>query len=52
MLLSLLAGGVGITLTGANHMILLEPSWNPQNECQVFDRIHRIGQKKPVQIYK
>lgn len=52
MMLSLVAGGVGLNLTGANHLILLDPHWNPQLESQAFDRVYRVGQKKNVQIYK
>lgn len=52
MLLSLVAGGVGLNLTGANHLILVDPHWNPQLESQAFDRIYRVGQSKPVKIYK
>lgn len=52
MLLSLGAGGVGLNLVGANHMILVEPHWNPQLEAQACDRLYRLGQEKPVTIYK
>merc|ERR1719221_48296 len=52
MLLSLKAGGVGLNLTAANHLLLLDPAWNPASEWQCFDRIHRLGQKKEVTIYK
>ena len=52
MLLSLRAGGVGLNLTTANHLLLLDPAWNPASEWQCFDRIHRLGQTKPVFIYK
>lgn len=51
MLLSLCAGGVGLNLCGANHLLLLDPHWNPQLEEQARDRIYRVGQKKPVHIY-
>jgi len=50
LLLSITAGGVGLNLTGANHMIFMEPHWNPQIERQCQDRIHRFGQTKPVFI--
>ena len=50
MLLSLKAGGVGITLTAADHVFLLDPWWNPAAEAQAADRAHRIGQDKPVMI--
>jgi transcription termination factor 2 len=52
MLLSLRAGGVGLNLTGANHLIQIDPHWNPFVEDQAHDRIHRIGQNKTVYIYK
>ncbi|XP_037045784.1 transcription termination factor 2 isoform X2 [Bradysia coprophila] len=52
MLLSLTAGGVGLNLVGANHLFFIDPHWNPQLESQAQDRIYRIGQKKPVTIYK
>ena len=52
MLLSLKAGGVGLNLTAANHLLLLDPAWNPASEWQCFDRTHRLGQKKDVIIYK
>uniref|UniRef100_A0A914ZD24 Transcription termination factor 2 n=1 Tax=Panagrolaimus superbus TaxID=310955 RepID=A0A914ZD24_9BILA len=52
MLLSLGAGGAGLNLVGGNHLFLLDLHWNPALERQAFDRIHRIGQKKPVFIYK
>lgn len=52
MLLSLCAGGVGLNLCGANHLLLLDPHWNPQLEEQAQDRIYRVGQKKNVHIYR
>jgi len=52
MLMSLKAGGVGLNLTAANHLLLLDPAWNPASEWQCFDRTHRLGQKKEVTIYK
>lgn len=52
MLLSLTAGGVGLNLVGANHLFLLDLHWNPQLENQAQDRIYRVGQKKPVFVYK
>ena len=52
MLLSLKAGGVGLNLTAADHVILLDPWWNPAAEDQAADRAHRIGQDKPVMIYR
>ncbi|CAH2094820.1 unnamed protein product [Euphydryas editha] len=52
MLLSLCAGGVGLNLVGANHLLLLDPHWNPQLEQQAQDRIFRVGQTKHVHIYR
>ena len=51
-LLSLKAGGVGLNLTAADTVILYDPWWNPQVENQAIDRAHRIGQDKPVFVYK
>jgi SNF2 family DNA or RNA helicase len=51
MILSPKAGGVGLTLTAANHVIHLSRWWNPAVEDQCTDRIFRIGQKKSVFIY-
>ena len=52
LLMSLKAGGVGLNLTAASHLLMLDPAWNPASEWQCFDRIHRLGQTKPVFIYK
>ncbi|GAB6050845.1 hypothetical protein JCM16106_16940 [Hydrogenophilus islandicus] len=51
-LISLKAGGTGLNLTEADTVILLDPWWNPAVEEQAIDRAHRIGQEKPVFIYK
>jgi hypothetical protein len=51
MLLSPKAGGVGLTLTAANHVIHLSRWWNPAVEDQCSDRAHRIGQTKEVHVY-
>lgn len=51
-LISLKAGGVGLTLTAADYCILLDPWWNPAVERQAVDRTHRIGQKKNVFVYR
>jgi superfamily II DNA or RNA helicase len=51
-LLSLKAGGVGLTLTAADTVILFDPWWNPMAENQAMDRAHRIGQTKTVNVYK
>ncbi|BFY99337.1 hypothetical protein BsWGS_02381 [Bradybaena similaris] len=51
-LLSLKAGGVGINLTAASQVFLMEPYWNPAAEEQCFDRCHRLGQTRDVEITK
>lgn len=51
-LISLKAGGFGLTLTEADYVFLLDPWWNPQAEEQAVDRVHRIGQDKPVMVYR
>lgn len=51
-LLSLKAGGVGLNLTAAEYVFLLDPWWNPAVEAQAIDRAHRIGQQKNVFAYK
>ncbi|UKJ89409.2 DEAD-box family helicase [Theileria orientalis] len=52
MLISTKVGGIGLNLTRANNVILMDQSWNPHNDLQAEDRAHRIGQDKPVNIYK
>jgi SNF2 family DNA or RNA helicase len=52
MLLSLKAGGTGLNLTAADHVFLLDPWWNPAAEDQAADRAHRIGQDRPVMVYR
>ena len=51
-LISLRAGGVGLNLTAADYVIHIDPWWNPAVEMQATDRTHRIGQDKPVFVYK
>jgi non-specific serine/threonine protein kinase len=51
-LISLKAGGVGLNLTAADYVLHIDPWWNPAVEMQAADRAHRIGQDKPVFIYK
>ena len=51
-LISLKAGGVGLTLTAADTVILYDPWWNPAVERQAMDRTHRIGQDRPVFVYR
>jgi SNF2 family DNA or RNA helicase len=52
MLVSLKAGGTGLNLTAADHVFLVDPWWNPAVEDQAADRTHRIGQDKPVLVYR
>lgn len=52
LLISLKAGGVGLTLTAADQVFLLDPWWNPAVEDQAADRAHRIGQTRPVLIQR
>ncbi|XP_057715361.1 helicase-like transcription factor isoform X2 [Corythoichthys intestinalis] len=52
MLLSLKAGGVGLNLTAASHVFLMDPAWNPATEEQCIDRCHRLGQKRKVFVTK
>ena len=52
MLMTLKTGGVGLNLTKASYVFHLEPWWNPAVENQATDRTHRIGQTKPVQVYR
>jgi SNF2 family DNA or RNA helicase len=51
-LISLKAGGTGINLTGADNVVHLDPWWNPAVEDQATDRAHRIGQTRPVTVYR
>jgi SNF2 family DNA or RNA helicase len=51
-LISLKAGGTGLNLTAADTIIHYDPWWNPAVEAQATDRAHRIGQDKPVFVYK
>lgn len=51
-LISLKAGGLGLNLTSADYVFLLDPWWNPAVEAQAIDRAHRIGQENKVFIYK
>lgn len=52
MLLSTKAGGLGLTLTGADRAVIYNPSWNPTDDSQAVDRCYRIGQKKSVEVYR
>jgi SNF2 family DNA or RNA helicase len=51
-LISLKAGGLGLNLTAAEYVFLLDPWWNPAVEAQAVDRAHRIGQTRPVFVYR
>ncbi len=51
-LISLKAGGFGLTLTEADYVFVLDPWWNPATEAQAIDRTHRIGQDKTVMVYR
>jgi len=51
-LISLKAGGLGLNLTSADYVFIVDPWWNPASEMQAIDRAHRIGQKKNVFVYK
>ncbi len=51
-LISLKAGGIGLNLTAADYVIHMDPWWNPAVEDQASDRAHRIGQQRPVTIYR
>lgn len=51
-LISLKAGGLGLNLTAAEYVFLLDPWWNPAVEAQAIDRAHRIGQSRPVFAYR
>jgi len=52
MLLSTKAAGVGLTLTGADRVVVYDPSWSPSEDNQAVDRAYRIGQKKEVVVYR
>ena len=51
-LISLKAGGVGLNLTAADYVFILDPWWNPAAEMQALNRAHRIGQDKNVFVYR
>ncbi|RCI09528.1 hypothetical protein L249_4064 [Ophiocordyceps polyrhachis-furcata BCC 54312] len=52
MLVSLMAGGLGLNLTAANKVYMMEPQYNPAAEAQAIDRVHRLGQKRPVRTVR
>ncbi|KAL1495448.1 hypothetical protein AB1Y20_016816 [Prymnesium parvum] len=51
-LLTTRAGGLGINLTGANRVVLMDPDWNPANDSQARERAYRVGQKRDVTIFR
>ena len=51
-LISLKAGGVGLNLTAASYVFIMDPWWNPAVEAQAIDRAHRIGQKNTLTVYR
>ena len=51
-LISLKAGGVGLNLTEADYVFILDPWWNPASEIQALSRAHRIGQEKRVFVHR
>jgi SNF2 family DNA or RNA helicase len=52
ILVSIGAGGLGLNLTNANKVYMMEPQFNPAAEAQAVDRVHRMGQKRPVTILR
>ena len=52
LLMTSQVGGVGVTLTGANYLVICEPAWNPSVDDQASDRVYRIGQKRPVTVLR
>ena len=51
-MLSTRAGGLGLNLASADTVILYDSDWNPQADLQAMARVHRIGQTKPVHVYR
>ena len=51
-LLSTRAGGLGINLVAADTVIIFDSDWNPHNDIQAQARAHRLGQKRPVMVYR
>lgn len=51
-LMSTKVGGTGLNLTAANVVVLFDPDWNGSNDQQAVDRVYRMGQTRPVRIYR
>lgn len=51
-LISTLAGGTGLNLTGANKVVIFDPNWNPAHDLQAMDRAFRIGQTRNVDVFR
>lgn len=52
ILVSITAGGLGLNLTAGNNVFVMEPQYNPAAEAQAVDRVHRLGQKRPVRTIR
>jgi SNF2 family DNA or RNA helicase len=52
ILVSIMAGGLGLNLTSGNNVYVMEPQYNPAAEAQAIDRVHRLGQKRPVRTIR
>ncbi|KAF4126754.1 Superfamily II DNA or RNA helicase, SNF2 family [Geosmithia morbida] len=52
ILVSIMAGGLGLNLTSGSHVYVMEPQYNPAAEAQAIDRVHRLGQKRPVRTVR
>lgn len=52
ILVSIMAGGLGLNLTSGNSVYVMEPQYNPAAEAQAVDRVHRLGQKRPVRTVR